>query len=52
MFIRFSRTAIAPVWLVVFGLAALVWSPMTVGMGALLLVVGLAGPALLLWKGR
>lgn len=53
MFVRFARTAIAPVWLIVFGLLALMWSPLTAAMGALLLLVGLAGSAaLLLWKER
>lgn len=53
MFVRVTRTAIAPLWLVVFGLVALVWSPLTVAMGALLLLVGLAAPAaVLFWKGR
>lgn len=54
MFFRFSRTAIVPLWLVVFGLVALTWSPLTVATGVLLFVVGIAGPAamLVLWKGR
>jgi hypothetical protein len=52
MFVHFSRTVIIPVWLVTFGLIALLWSPMSVAMGVLLLLVGLAGPAamLILWK--
>ena len=53
MFVRISRTAIIPLWLVVFGLAALVWSPMTVGVGVLLLLVAIAVPvAMLMWRGR
>ena len=52
MFIHFPRTVIAPVWLVVFGLLALVWAPPSVAMTAILLLVGLAGPAamLILWR--
>jgi hypothetical protein len=53
MFVRFTRTAIVPIWLLGFGLVALVWAPLTVAMGALLLLVGVAGPAaVLFWKGR
>ena len=53
MFVRFTRSAIVPLWLIVFGLAALMWSPMTVAMGSLLLLVGLAGSAaILMWQGR
>jgi hypothetical protein len=53
LFVRVTRKAIVPVWFVVFGLVVLVWSPLTVAMGALLLLVGLAAPAaFLLWKGR
>jgi len=52
MFVHAYRTVIAPVWLIVFGLLALLWSPPSVAMGAALLVVGLAGPAamLILWR--
>ena len=53
MFVRMSHTAIIPVWLGAFGIAALVWSPMTVGAGVLLLLVAIAGPvAMLMWRGR
>ena len=54
MLVQFNRTAIIPVWLVVFGLITLLWSPLSVAMGVLLLLVGLAGPLamLILWKER
>ena len=48
MFVHFNRTVIAPVWLVVFGLLALLWSPLSVAMGVVLLLVGLAGPAVMI----
>lgn len=50
----FTRTTVAPLWLVVFALIALLWSPMTVAMGVLLLLIALAGPAamLILWNRR
>jgi hypothetical protein len=52
MSMLFSRTAIIPVWLVVFGLFALFGSPMTFATGVVLLLVG--GVALtimlVLWK--
>lgn len=52
MSMLFSRTAIIPVWLVVFGLFTLFGSPMTFGTGVLLLIVGVVAPAivLILWK--
>jgi hypothetical protein len=48
----FSRAVILPVWLVVFGLLALFWSPMTAAAGVGLLIVGIMGPSimLMLWK--
>jgi hypothetical protein len=51
MFVHFHRTVIAPVWLVVFGLLALPVVTPSVAMGVVLLLVGLAGPAvmLILW---
>jgi hypothetical protein len=54
MFVQFNRTTISPLWLVVFGLLALLWSPLSVAMGVLLFLVGFAGPAvmLILWSGR
>lgn len=53
MFVRFARSTVVPLWLAVFGLAALLWSPMTVAMGALLLVAALAGSAaILVWQAR
>jgi hypothetical protein len=53
MFIRVARMAVAPVWLIAFALVVLVWSPLTVAMGVLLLLVGLAGAAaVLFWQGR
>ena len=53
MFVRFARSTVVPLWLAVFGLAALLWSPLTVAMGALLLVAALAGStAILMWQGR
>jgi hypothetical protein len=52
MSLLFNRTAIVPVWLVVFGLFALFESPMTFATGVVLLLVG--GVALtimlVLWK--
>jgi hypothetical protein len=52
MSMLFSRTAIIFVWLVVFGLFALFWSPMTFATGVVLLPV--AGVTLtimlVLWK--
>lgn len=52
MFVPINPTTITPVWLVVFGLLVLLWSPLSVAMGALLLMVGLAGPLtmLILWS--
>jgi uncharacterized YccA/Bax inhibitor family protein len=48
----FSRTAIIPVWLVVFALFA--WSswPMPVAMASLLIIVGVAVPGIIfmLWQ--
>ena len=48
----FSRTAIVPVWLIVFGLFAWSGGPMPVAMAVLTLVVALAVPVILLilWK--
>jgi hypothetical protein len=48
----FSRTAIIPVWLVVFGLLAWFGPPMTFATGVLLLMVGVVPPAMMLtlWK--
>jgi hypothetical protein len=53
MFVLFNRTTITPVWVIAFGLLALLWSPMSVAMGVLLLTVGVAGPVvtLNLWRG-
>jgi hypothetical protein len=48
MFVPFNRTAITRVWLLVFGLLAVLWSPLSVAMGVLLLMVGLAGPVVML----
>jgi len=47
-----NRNAIIPVWLLVFGLIVLSRSPMPVATTLLLLIVGLAVPAiiLILWK--
>jgi hypothetical protein len=50
MAMSFSRTAIIPVWLVVFGLFALFGSPMTFATGVVVLVGG-AALAIVLWKG-
>jgi hypothetical protein len=56
MLIRFIRTAVVPVWFLAFGFLALLWSPLTVGYGMLLLVAGVVGPAsvliliILLWE--
>lgn len=52
MLMIFNRTAIIPVWLVVFALFA--WSawPMPVAMAMLLLIVGFSVPVItfMLWK--
>jgi len=52
MFVPFNRTAITAVWFVAFGLIALLWSPPSVAMGVFLFLVGLGGPAamLFLWN--
>ena len=52
MFVPFNRTTITPVWVIAFGLLALLWSPMSVAMGVLLLTVGVAGPVVMLnlWR--
>ena len=53
MLVRFARSAVVPLWLIVFGLAALMWSPLTVAMGTVLLLAALAGSgAILMWQGR
>ncbi len=44
----FNRTLIIPVWLVLFALFGLFAWPMPVGMGVLLLIVGIAVPAIIL----
>jgi hypothetical protein len=52
MSMSFSRTAIIPAWLVVFGLFASFGSPMTLGPGVVVLVGGVALTSmLLLWHG-
>jgi hypothetical protein len=48
MFVQFNTTTITPVWILVFGLLALLSSPLSVAMGVLLLMVGLAGPVVML----
>jgi hypothetical protein len=52
MSMLFSRTAIIPVWLLVFGLFVLIGSPMTFATGMVLLLVGGATltTMLVLWK--
>jgi hypothetical protein len=52
MFVQFNRTTITPVWVIAFGLLALLWSPMSVAMGVLLLTVGVAGPVVTLYLWR
>src|SRR6476660_1361683 len=54
MFVQFNRTTMTPLWLVVFGLLALLWSPLSAATGVLLFLVGFAGPAvmLILWSDR
>jgi hypothetical protein len=54
MSILFNRTAIIPVWIVVFGLLALFWSPLTTTTGVLLLIGAVVAPAIMLvvWKER
>jgi hypothetical protein len=44
----FSRTAVIPVWFVVFALFALSAWPMPLAMGVLLLIVGIAVPVIIL----
>jgi hypothetical protein len=53
MSMRFSNRAIMAVWLVVFGLFALVESPMTFARGVVLLLVAGAALTIMLavWKG-
>ena len=52
MSMSFSRTAIIPVWLVVFGLFALFGSPMTFATGVVVLLGGVALTIMLaLWEG-
>lgn len=48
MVVQFNRTAITPVWIVLFGVLGLLWSSLSIPMGVLLLMVGLAGPVLML----
>ena len=51
----FSFKALIPIWLVAFGLFAVLKSPMTFANGVLLLMVALVVPAvvtILLWKNR
>ena len=52
MSMLFNRTAIVPVWFVVFGLFAWFALPMTFGTGVLLLMVGIVSPAIVLtlWR--
>ena len=52
MSLLFSRTAIIPVWLLVFGLFMLLGSPMTFAIGLVLLLVAGAALTLMLlpWK--
>ena len=52
MSMLFSRTAIIPVWLVVFGLFAWFGPPMSVATGMLLLIMGGVALAIMLavWK--
>ena len=54
MFVHSHSPVIAAVWLLICGLLALLWSPLSVAMGVTLLLVGLAGPAVLLieWSDR
>jgi hypothetical protein len=48
MLVQFNRTAITHAWLIVFGLLAVLWSSLSVPMGVLLLMAGLAGPVVML----
>ena len=48
MFVHSYRPVVALAWLLIFGLLALLWSPPTVAMGVVLLLVGLAAPVLML----
>lgn len=52
--ISFSRKAIVPVWLVVFGLFALFAVPMTLATGTLLFIAGVVPPLIMLalWTER
>lgn len=50
---QFNRTTLPSLWLPVFGLLALLCSPLSVAMGVLLLMVGVTGPAaMLILRGR
>jgi hypothetical protein len=52
MFMAFDRILLSTAWFVAFGLVGLLWSPPSVAMSVLLLLVGLTCPAamLFLWK--
>ena len=52
MFVPFNRTTITPFWLIAFALLALLWSPMSVPMGVLLLTVGVTGSVVMLILSR
>jgi hypothetical protein len=45
---RLNRNAIVPLWLALFGLLALLWSPVTAVTGTLLLTVGVVGATTML----
>ena len=48
MLIRLIRTTIVPTWFITFGVLALLWSPMTLSTGILLLIGGVMAPAVVL----
>jgi hypothetical protein len=52
MFIAVDRIVLATAWFVTFGLVGLLWSPPSVAMSMILLLVGLTCPAamVVLWK--
>ncbi len=53
MLMLVRRTAVIPVWLVLFGLFALFWSSMTFATGVFVVVLGTLALTimLILWKG-
>lgn len=54
MSMPFNRTAVIPVWIIVFGLLAVFWSPLTATTAVLLLIGAVVAPAVMLleWTAR